>query len=227
MLCVAFAFHGRQNSERERRWPVVTISVLLVAGSLISFLRLAPSLQFREARDYVATARAAFAAQPHIVLYDTAVPPAVIIDWFFGDNLTSRVVGLAPERPRFDQPTEALYQLDDLGQPQPIEELDESVLGERGPTPDCGHLVADEAVRIPLTAMSYGRKVLKIGYYTGDTGDGIITVGDTRVPVRFEEGLHVMYVVVSGTYTHVEVERNLDDLQPMCVTDLEIGIPEP
>jgi hypothetical protein len=44
------------------------------------------------------------------------------------------------------------------------------------------------------------------------------------VPVRFEEGLHVLHVVVSGTYTHVEVARSLN-LAPMCVTDLEIGVP--
>jgi hypothetical protein len=72
--------------------------------------------------------------------------------------------------------------------------------------------------------MSYGRRVLMLGYYTGDTGDGVIEVGDTRVPVQFKEGLHVMYVVITGTYTHVQVSRNLD-LQPLCVTDVEIGVP--
>jgi hypothetical protein len=79
-------------------------------------------------------------------------------------------------------------------------------------------------VRIPLTSPSFGRRVLKMGYYTSDTGDGTITVGDTRVPVRFQEGLHVLHVVVTGTYTHVEVARSLN-LAPMCVTDLEIGLP--
>jgi hypothetical protein len=220
VLCLAFAFRGK----RDHRWPMVAVAVLLVVGGVSSFLRLAPAMQFREARDYVANARAGLAAQPHIVLYDTAVPNPVIIEWFFGDNLTSRVLANAPEHPRFDQPTESLYQLDDSGRPQPITELDEPVRGERGPAPDCGHLVRQEPVRIPLTGMSYGRRVLMLGYYTGDTGDGVIEVGDTRVPVQFKEGLHVMYVVITGTYTHVQVSRNLD-LQPLCVTDVEIGVP--
>jgi hypothetical protein len=220
VLCLAFAFKDR----RDRRSPMVAVAVVLVVAGVFSFLRLAPAMQFREARDYVATARAAFAEQPHIMLYDAAVPSSVIIEWFLGDNLASRVVGLLPEEPRFDQPAEALYQLDDRGRPQPITKLDDAVHGERGPAPDCGHLVTQEPVRIQLTGMAYGRRVLKLGYYTGDTGDGVIAVGDTRVPVRFEEGLHVLYVVVTGTYTYVEVSRNLD-IQPLCVTDLEIGTP--
>jgi hypothetical protein len=34
----------------------------------------------------------------------------------------------------------------------------------------------------------------------------------------------VLHVVITGTYTHVEVARSLN-LAPMCVTDLEIGLP--
>lgn len=221
MLCAAFAFRDK----RDHRWPMIVVAALLVVGGTISFVRVAPSLQFREARDYVATARAALTEQPHIVLYDTTVPGSIILDWFIYDNFTSRVVGVLPDAPRFDRPTETLYQLDDTGRPQPITALTDSVHGERGPAPDCGHRVDAEPVRIPLTDPSSGRRVLKLGYYTGDTGDGVVTVGDTRVPVRFEEGLHVLYVVVTGTYTHVEVERNLN-LKPLCVTDVEIGLPE-
>jgi hypothetical protein len=221
VLCAAFAFRDK----RDHRWPMTTIAVLLVATGVASFLRVAPALQFREARDYVATARAAFDEQPNIVLYDSAVPQPVILDWFFGENLTSRAVGLLPNAPRFDEPTEALYQLDEQGRPQPITDLTESVRGEPGPAPDCGYQVEGEPVNIPLSFMSYGHRILKLGYYTGDTGDGVITVGDTRMPVQFREGLHVLYAVVEGTYTRVEVEWN-PNLQPLCVTDVEIGVPK-
>ncbi len=220
VLCAGFALRGH----RPRKGPVVAVVVLLVVGGLVSFLRVAPALQFREARDYVATARAAFAERPGMVLYDTSVPRAVMLDWFVADAFTSRVVGLVPEAPRFDRPAETLYRLDHRGEPHPITELTDSVRGERGPAPDCGHLVDTEPVRIPLTSPSFGRRVLKVGYFTADTGDGIITVGDTRVPVTFREGLRVLHVVVTGDYTHVEVERNLN-LAPLCVTDVEVGLP--
>lgn len=221
VLCGMFAL----RDVRLPRWPVAFVTVLVVVGSVASFLRLAPALQFREARDYVATARAALAQQPGVVLYDTAVPRALILDWFVGDAMTSRVVGLVPESPRFDAPAETLYRLDDSGRPQPILRLTDTVQSERGPAPDCGHMVDEEPANIPLTSASFGRRILKIGYFTADTGDGVIRVGDTQVPVRFEEGLHVLHVVVSGTYSHVEVSRNLN-LAPLCVTDVTIGLPE-
>lgn len=220
VLCAGFALRGH----RPGKTPVVAVAVLLVVGGVVSFLRVAPALQFREARDYVATARAALTERPGIVLYDTGVPREIMLDWFIADAFTSRVVGLVPEAPRFDQPAETLYRLDDRGQPHPITELTDSVRGERGPAPDCGHLVDAEPVSIPLDRPSFGRRVLKVGYFTADTGDGTVTVGDTRVPVTFREGLHVLHVVVTGDYTHVEVERNLN-LAPLCVTDVEIGLP--
>jgi hypothetical protein len=221
VICAAFALRERHVKE-----PVaVGLAVLLVAASTVSFLKLAPGLQFRHAKDYVATARQALEQQPDIVLYDTTVPNDIILNWFIYDNFTSRVVGLLPDAPPFDQPAETLYQLDSTGRPQPITGITDEVRGEQGPAKDCGHLVDEEPVRIPLTGPSAGRRVLELGYYTGDTADGTITAGDTRVPVHFRSGLHVVYVVVSGTFTHIEVARNVN-VKPLCVTDVTIGVPD-
>lgn len=219
ILCATFAYQGK----RDHRLPMIIMAALLAAGGTISFIRVAPALEFRDARDYVATAKTALTEQPNTVLYDTTVPNSIIINWFIYDNFTSRVVGLLPEA-KFDEPTENLYQLDDRGNPQKITTLTDSVRGENGPTKDCGHKVDGPPVQIPLTAPSFGRRVLKLGYFTGDTGDGVITVGNTRAPVQFREGLHVLWVVVEGEYSHVQVEWN-ENLQPLCVTDVEIGMP--
>ncbi len=220
VICAGFALRERRTTE-----PVaVGLAVVLVAASTVSFLKVAPGVQFREARDYVAAAREAFAEQPGITLYDTTVPNGIIMNWFIADNFTSRVVGLLPEAPPFDRPAESLYQLDSTGRPQPVRSVIEEVRGERGPAKDCGHLVDQEPVRIPLTGTSTGRRLLRLGYYTGDTADGIILVGDKRVPVEFRSGLHVLYVPVDGMFDHIEVARNLK-VQPLCVTDVTIGAP--
>ncbi|HEX2132062.1 MAG TPA: hypothetical protein VHH15_10905 [Actinophytocola sp.] len=227
VLCAAFAFLGpgdRGTVRANTRVAVGVLTVLVVVGGIASFVRVAPALQFREAREYVATARAALAEHPGMVLYDTAVPNQLIVDWFVDDAFTSRVVGLVPERPRFDRPAEELYQLDGTGTPQPIINLTDTTVALAGPQPDCGYLVDRDTVRIPLEDTVDGRQIVRIGYFTGDSGHGTVRAGDTAVRVRFAEGLHVLHVVATGEYTHVEVSRPLP-LVPICVTDVTVGVP--
>lgn len=235
VLCAAFAFLApRRIGERaapevsaapvNTRVAVAALTALVLAGSVVSFLRVAPSLQFAQARAYVATARAALAEQPGMVLYDSTVPPGIMVDWFFGEAFTSRVIGLVPESPRFDRPAEELYRLDGDGTPRPIVDLTDTTAAIPGPQPDCGYRVGQDVVRIPLEDVVTGRRIVRIGYFTGESGDGVIRVGETTVRARFTEGLHVLHVVATGTFTHVEVSRSLR-VVPICVTDILVGVP--
>lgn len=235
VLCAAFALLGAARlTEPEPvapappapRWRLLAgaLTVLLITGAMVSFLRIAPALQFREARDYVRTARAALAADPDIVLFDAPPPDAVMISWFGEDARTSRVLGLAPESPRFDRPTEKLYRLDATGTPQPVVELTDPVDALPGPAPDCGYLVAEETVRIPMADTVSGRRVVRIGYYTADPGLGVVRLGDVSTEVEFDAGLHVVHLVATDTFTHVDVTRDLD-VAPICVTDVRAGTP--
>jgi hypothetical protein len=233
VLCAVFAFRPERpqplpapetEPEPARRVAVAAVAVLLVVAGVTSFLRVAPALQFREAREYVATARAALAERPGMVLYDSAVPTSVILNWFVADAYTSRVVGLVPESPRFDRPAEDIYQLDWTGTPQPIINLADTTDALAGPRPDCGYLVGEQPVRIPLEDTVSGRRIVRVGYYTADSGEGVLLAGDTSVRVRFTEGLHVLHVVATGRYTHVEIGRDQRG-QPICVTDVTVGVP--
>jgi hypothetical protein len=234
VLCAAFAFLAPRRvgepapevrpAPLNARVAVAALTVLVMAGAVVSFVRVAPALRFDDARAYVATAREALAEQPGMVLYDTAVPNSIMIDWFVGDAFTSRVVGLVPESPRFDRPAEEIYQLDGTGTPQPIINLTTTTAALKGPQPDCGYLIGEDVVRIPLEDTVTGRRIVRIGYFTGDSGEGTVRAGDTSVRVRFTEGLHVLHVVATGSYTHVEVSRNLR-LAPICVTDVLVGVP--
>jgi hypothetical protein len=234
VLCAAFAFLAPRRvgepapevaaAPVNARVAVAVLTVLVMAGSIVSFLRVAPALRFDDARVYVATARTALAEEPGMVLYDTAVPGSIMIDWFVGDAFTSRIVGLVPESPRFDRPAEQIYQLDGNGTPQPIINLTDTTAALKGPQPDCGYHVGEDVVRIPLEDTVTGRRIVRIGYYTGDSGEGVVRAGETHVRVRFTEGLHVLHVVATGTYTHVEVSRSLR-VAPICVTDVLVGVP--
>jgi hypothetical protein len=228
VLCATFAFlppTEPQPPERpQTRLAVVAAVVLLVIGSTVSFLRLAPTLQFHQARDYVDNARAALAERPGLVLYDGGVPNDILIDWFVDDAVTSRVIGLVPEDPRFDRPAEDIYQLDAAGRPQLIQNLKTLVTARRGPVPKCGYLVEDGEVRIPLHRAVPGRQIIRIGYYTADAGPGTVRAGDRSDQVRFTDGLHVMHVVANGPLKEITVGRSID-VAPLCVTNVEVGIP--
>jgi hypothetical protein len=230
VLCATFAFlpreeHGRPE-QAQTRLAVLAAVVLIVAGSMVSFLRLAPALQFHNARDYVDKARAALEERPGISLYDGEVPGDIMISWFIDDASASRVVGLVPEDPRFDRPAEELYQLDRTGEPQPVRKLRTTVTAVPGPVKDCGYLVEDGVVRIPLHRASPGKQIVRIGYYTSDMGPGTIRAGDRAYPVRFTDGLHVLHVVATGPLKEIVVSRS-QDIAPLCVTNVEVGLPPP
>jgi hypothetical protein len=228
ILCAMFAFlpAGEPHPPEQPQTRVVVggVAVVLVAGAIASLLQLAPALQFRDARDYVANARAALREHPGMILFDGPVPNDIMIEWFLDDATTSRVIGLVPEHPRFDRPAEHLYQLDSSGNPRPIRELTTDETALPGPVKGCGYLVEDGVVRIPLRHEVSGRKIVRIGYYTSDPSPGSVEVGDHSFPVQFNHGLHAIHVVVSGTFAEVSVSRNLD-VSPMCVTDVRVGLP--
>ncbi|HEV7647085.1 MAG TPA: hypothetical protein VGP26_02880 [Actinophytocola sp.] len=233
VLCAMFAFFpsgephgpGQHATELPQTRPaVLAATVLVLAGATVSLLRVAPALQFQQARDYVDTARTALADRPGIVLFDGGVPGDIMIGWFIDDAVTSRVVGLVPEEPRFDQPAEQIYRLDDKGRPRPVENLKTTVTAVPGPVKDCGYLVEDGVVRVPLHRAVPGRQIVRIGYYTADEGPGTVRVGGVSHQVRFTDGLHVMNVVATGPLMEVQVGRS-QDVAPLCVTNVEVGVP--
>ncbi len=228
VLCATFAFlpggEPRRPEPPQTRLAVLAVVAVLLAGSMVSFLRLAPALQFHDARDYVATAQEALAERPGIVLYDGDVPGDIMISWFIDDAAASRVVGLVPEDPRFDRPAEELFQLDRTGEPRPVR-LRTTVTAVPGPVKDCGYLVEEGVVRIPLHRATPGRQIVRIGYYTSDIGPGTVRAGDRSYPVRFTDGLHVLHVVATGPLTEIVVSRS-QDIAPLCVTNVEVGLPQ-
>jgi hypothetical protein len=228
VLCAMFAFlpagEPPPREQPQTRPAVLAAAVLLLLGATVSLLRVAPALQFQQARDYVDNARAALADRPGIVLFDGGVPGDIMIDWFLHDAVTSRVVGLVPEDPRFDEPAEQIFRLDGKGRPQPIVNLKTTVTAVPGPVKDCGYLVEDGVVQVPLHRAVPGRQIVRIGYYTADAGPGTVRAGGVSHQVRFTDGLHVMNVVASGPLMEVEVGRT-QNIAPLCVTNVEVGVP--
>jgi hypothetical protein len=230
-LCATFAFlkPGVDTDDTDdavdvRRPVVLGLVALLAISATSTFLQLAPALRFAKSKQYVATARAALEENPSMVLYDAPVPNDIMLVWFLDDAKSSKVVGLLPERPRFDQPAEEMYLLDDGGFPHRITGIKDPVVGRTGPVDKCGYPVDQQVVTIPLSSRVRGRRLLRVEYYTSSAGPVRLTLGAASQEVNFAEGLHELYVVVDGESDRLEVNRTTK-VYPMCVVDVRIGSP--
>lgn len=236
VLCGAFAFltplrvdgaepgspSASPPGERERTFALV-VSVLLIASSVVGFSRLAPALRFDHSRQYIANVRAAVELDPELVLFDTFVPKDVVHEWFADDSRASRVVGLLPGI-RFDEPAGRMHLLDANGNPQRITGVTPVSRSVPGLMPDCGTLVGETLVSIPLDTPVLGRHLLKVDYYTSDGGEGIIESDRVRTPVWFQAGLHSVYLPADGLFDRIGIKLSGGGA-PICVPKIEAGIP--
>lgn len=222
-LCGAFAFLPRAEvapSGGKRERPIAVIAcVLLLVSSVVGFSRLSPALRFEHSGQYVANVRAAVAADPDLVFFDTFVPSDVVHEWFGADSRASRVVGLLPGT-HFDQPTSRMHQLDATGTPHRITGVDPVSRGVPGPVPGCGYAIGETPSRIPLDTAVLGRHLLKVDYYTSDGGEGLVD----RTPVWFQAGLHSLYLPVDGLFDSIAVRLSSPGA-PVCVAKIEVGQP--
>lgn len=193
----------------------------LATGSAASVAAAVPLQRHDAAKNYVANVRAAAELYPDLVLYDSPVPPEVLIALLGDQPYVSKVLG--PLDLRFDLPTNDLRILDATGTPRPIG-LVEAIGARPGPTRDCGYLIGGTQTRIPLTARVTGtRRVVNIGYYTTQETEGTVTLPSGRVDVRFRAGLHRLYLVADGPFDEVLARAG----SGVCVTDVVVGSPLP
>jgi hypothetical protein len=222
-LCGAFAFL-RPGGGGERERPLaLAISALLVLSSFVSFQRLAPALRFEHSDQYLGNVRAAVAGDPELVLYDSFVPSDVMHEWFAENSRASHVVGLVPGI-KFDQAALRMHQLDDSGTPRRITGVEPIARSLPGPVPDCGTVIGEDMVRIPLDKSLMGRYLMKVDYFTSDGGEGIVEAGEASQKVWFPAGLHSVYVPLDGLFDHVSIQL-VGKGAPICAAVLEIGKP--
>jgi hypothetical protein len=236
-LAVGFAFMPdalAPSPRPSRRWEAVASHPLAIGGLVLVYLNscavtsvlIADSAPSRDARNYVSAARLAIRQDPNLVLYDGPVPEFVISSIFTIDARASRVVGALPERPRFNQPTSDLRMLDGFGQSRQVDVLG-VVSTRQGPAPDCGWPVRQPGATIPFPSVTpSGESVLRIGYFTGTAAPAVVRTGGQRFSVRFDQGLHQLYLVVDGPLSALDVS-GLDRGAAVCITDAAVGRPWP
>jgi hypothetical protein len=230
-LSVAFAFLEPKPFDRApdpepstaKRPLALVLSLALIASSAVGFTRLAPGLRFEHSREFLANARASIERDRDLVLYDTTVPSDILHDWFGENARTSRVVGLIPGV-LFDQPTSRMSLLDASGTAKAITGVEPVSRGVPGPVAGCGYTVGEQLVRVPLDTPVLGRYLLRIDYFTGDGGEGVVDRDGVRVPVWFQPGLHTMYLPIEGLFDKVGFQLSAKGA-PVCVAKVDVGRP--
>ncbi|WP_214403229.1 hypothetical protein [Pseudonocardia lacus] len=218
-----------------RRWRLLPVAaggvvvLLLATGSVVSTVNYAQRWHENPARPFVETARADLAGLPGTVLIDGVVPDPVQWHVLGPYALASSLLAGAPEA-RFlhdGESAPAPAMLDEQGRVRPawVPPLTSAV---PGPTPDCGWLVFDRPVPVPLQFGGVGpwSWVIRVVWLSSTDNTGWIAAGDQRVPVAMPAGLHEVFVQVSGTVSTVTVELAAPTA-PVCVPQIEIGSAQP
>jgi hypothetical protein len=165
------------------------------------------------------------ADRPGTLLVDSLAPDRVQWNLLGQYALASRLLTAAPEVAflRDGQSTGTLTMLDEHGLPQPafVQTL---AAGVPGPTPECGWMVTDRPVPIPLQDGGVGAWgwIVRVVWLSAADNSGWIHAGEQRVPVLLPAGLHETFVQVSGAVDTVTVEL-ADPTRPVCIPQVEVG----
>lgn len=232
-LCAAFAyltpigFGGTRPApirSRPLRVGLVALTAVMLAGGMVSTVRLSPNLQFAASRAYVETATAALRRDPDMVLYDATVPSNVMIHWFGDEGRASRVLGLLPDAPRFDEPTATIFMLDGKGTPQEVKGVVNAVFGKPGPVSECGYPVTDQTTLVPLSGPVKGKRLIRLEYFTAAAGPVTINAGRASFTIPLREGVHLLQLVVDAEFDRIDLKR-APGATTACLVGVVIGEP--
>lgn len=203
--------------------------LMLCAGAVVSTVGYAQRWHANPARPFIENARADLAGRPGTVLVDGLVPDPVQWHVLGPYALASRVLAGAPEV-RFlndGESAPALVMLDEKGNTAPAAVIPVSK-AVPGPTENCGWLVADRPVPIPLEnggVAPWGWTARVVWLSAVDT-TGWITLGDQRIPVNLPAGLREVFLQFSGPAQTATVELANPD-RPVCIAGVEVGSAQP
>ena len=204
----------------------VALAVGYAASAAVTTQAVTPVLENSDDRKYVEQIRSGLEADPRIVLLDGPVPEGVMSSWFGKDAKVSTVVGLLPEQPMFDLPSEQLRIIDGTGLPREIQ-LTAGVASQPGPDSSCGWAVTSKGLTVPMQAeVAAGEHVMKIGYLTNADTYAEVQAGDASVRIPIRSGLNTIYIPVKSSFDEVELTLEAVD-QTLCVGTIVAGVPEP
>jgi hypothetical protein len=209
---------------RGARILVPVLTVLFVAGSVMSTVHYARAWAGDPTEKYMTTAKAALADAGPSPLLDQQIPDAVMWSLFAPYNTAANVFRPLTDRPQFAAATDRLQMLDETGALRPAR-VDGGLGVAPGPVPGCGWAVpAGGSGTVGLGGALFDWEWTVQLDYVADR-DGAITVtmgsGDpVRAPVR--EGRNTVYLRLVGDGSELRVSAETPGLE-LCVSSGRVG----
>ncbi|GLZ33471.1 hypothetical protein Lesp02_56590 [Lentzea sp. NBRC 105346] len=231
ILCACFAFLPLDQPSAEvltKKHVALAAGVaLLLAGSVATTVTATQRTDQQTARAYAQTLAQSLRDNTGVVVYDRPVPLELMSIWFGRNaNVSELVRTMHGQGVRFDEPSDDMRIVDDQGRLRPLNVFPLAE-GPQGPTPECGYLIGPNPVEIPLSKpVGSPRQVLRIGYFTGATGTGVLRVGDQQIPIRWESGVHNLHVVVENPFDKITL-WSTQIPKGVCVGNIVAGAPMP
>ncbi len=204
--------------------PVALVTGVLVAGCLLSSSLLAPELQHRETREYVAGVLRAVEADPDASVVNSRLPGSVVMASSADVAVLLRAVG-SPRR--LDEPGTDLRMFDGEGDLRPITLLEPQVQPP-GPFPDCGWSAGAEEQWIgDVVGGAPGPVVLRLGYLTDRPTALHVAVGGDEQVLTVPPGYAQAFFVVTGLEGPVTARVSGVPEGTVCLSGVMVGTPWP
>jgi hypothetical protein len=217
------------------RWPSppawdavlgLAIAAVFIGSAAYTTALTAPALHNEDDKEYVDNVRAALRADSQIVLLDGPVPEGVMSRLFGADARVSTVVGLVPEQPIFDVPSEKLREVSRDGTLASVQ-LESQVEMMPSASETCGYPIRQELTRIPLqSAVGPGRHILRLGYYTNREGYALVDMAGQRMRIPIRSGLRAIDLPVGGGFSDVGIVLEHANAT-VCMAAVTVGVPKP
>ena len=220
---LAMRLSGNSVLRRGRRLVVPLLTVLFVAGSVVSTIDYARSWAGDPTQEYVTTAKAALAEAGPSPLLDQQVPESIVWSLSAPYNTASHVFGPLTARPEFAAATDQLRMLDDTGALRPATVI-AGVAVLPGPIADCGWALRPGGSRVGLESGLFDWEwTVHLDYIADRDGAITVTMGSgepVRAPVQ--EGLNSVFLRLTGGGSELRIASETDGLG-LCVTDGRVG----
>jgi hypothetical protein len=181
------------------RVPVVAaVCAMYVASCLVTTVAVADRTAEVSTERYVRTVEMELERLGDVVVYDGPPPDRVLTPLVLQDHRVSRVVGSLPKPPRFNEPTDLLYEIDDDGRLVPTQLR--SVTVDLTPDSACGwrSTPSSEGV-VPLGGeLMPWRWVIVVSTTSERDSPGTLSVGGMEYPVHISDGDDELWIVHDG-----------------------------